>query len=656
MNKPNSKVALPIDTHFDVELADKLAHYETFNKHYYRPNTYLHKWWARRCGTTFRLILKHLVTAPDQQDFYTPKGLEGKIILDPMMGGGTTLHEALRLGANVVGVDLDPIPILQARATLTSTALPELERAYAQFTKTMRSELAGYFMTTCPHCLTAAESWYVLYGARRHCACREVLMVDSYLLRQETDGSQISLCPYCKELIFGTTHCACADGRVATIIERGTSSCPQCNEPYLEDFERPYYARYEPLVVVGHCPQHKLFLRSMDQTALLAIQKANVQRADSPFQPQDFIIESGQKSINLRRRGIHSYLDLFSSRQLLVLEKAIKYLPQAEQLRLNLALLLSTSLEFNSMLCGYKGKNQRRPGAIRHAFARHAYSFPYTALENNPLYTRKASGTWQKLFHSRIRRGRSWAVQPRERDLAQSKSTFIDIVGEVDQGHEVVDFNQLREGSQRFLLNQGSAAALNLPDASVDAIVTDPPYFDSVQYSDLSAYFRVWLRQMLPDQAQWVFNETDSAVDPHNNDQASRYAELIDQIFRECCRVLHKPDGRLIFTYHHWNPKAWAALTIGLHGAGFTLLNRAVVHSENPISVHIANMNALTHDAILVLAPRQNIKTSKWEKLPKINTTSSAQFSSDCATLLGWMLDSDLSPEEIRSYWQVVIN
>ena len=53
-----------IDTSFDVGFADRLARYETYNKHHYRPNTYLHKWWGRRCGSTFRLILKGLVDDP----------------------------------------------------------------------------------------------------------------------------------------------------------------------------------------------------------------------------------------------------------------------------------------------------------------------------------------------------------------------------------------------------------------------------------------------------------------------------------------------------------------------------------------------------------------------------------------------------------------
>jgi len=56
-----------MDAKFDVELAKAIAGLESYNKHLYRPNTYLHKWWARRCGSTFRLILKHLVENEHQR-------------------------------------------------------------------------------------------------------------------------------------------------------------------------------------------------------------------------------------------------------------------------------------------------------------------------------------------------------------------------------------------------------------------------------------------------------------------------------------------------------------------------------------------------------------------------------------------------------------
>ncbi len=76
----------PIDSEFPVVFANEIARLESYNKHHYRPNAYLHKWWARRCGSTFRLILKSLVEDPDLRDYYRPGGLEGVVILDPMVG------------------------------------------------------------------------------------------------------------------------------------------------------------------------------------------------------------------------------------------------------------------------------------------------------------------------------------------------------------------------------------------------------------------------------------------------------------------------------------------------------------------------------------------------------------------------------------------
>ena len=124
---------LKIDRAFPEKFVDELSRREVFNKHLFRPNTYLHKWWARRCGTTFRAILKQFVPDEERLDYYTPGRLEGKVVLDPMMGGGTTLHEAIRLGANVIGADIDPIPVVQARAALTQVAPAALRAAFNQF-------------------------------------------------------------------------------------------------------------------------------------------------------------------------------------------------------------------------------------------------------------------------------------------------------------------------------------------------------------------------------------------------------------------------------------------------------------------------------------------------------------------------------------------
>ena len=352
---------------------------------------------------------------------------------------------------------------------------------------------------------------------------------------------------------------------------------------------------------------------------------------------------------------VHSYLDLFSSRQLLFLDAALEELASFTGLvQLNLGLLLSTSTEFNSMLCGYKGGSPSRPGAIRHTFSLHAFSFPYTALENNPLNPRASSGTLRRLFRGRIQRGRRWAAQPIERKKVDGRVSKVAIAGEKDAGREVQNPAELRDGRQRFLLMQGSSVHLALDDESVDHIVTDPPYCDNVQYGDLSTFFRVWLKQIFPADAQWDYDVNDSAVDPPAVD-SGRFEAVLGAIFRECYRVLRKPDGRLIFTFHHWRPQGWAALTNALRGANLFLLERYVIHAENPASVHIASLRSLHHDAILVFGAGRQEEASRWRPPEQIDASSSEAFIADCADALGWMLAADLSLNEIRVRWESLL-
>ena len=172
--------AVPIDGSFPEAEANELAKLESYNKNLFRPNTYLHKWWARRSGVTFRFILKQLVPDAERRDYYAPGGLEGITVLDPMMGGGTTLHEAIRLGANVIGYDLDPIPVLQAGASLQNIPVEEKQQVFEEFVRALEKRLRPYFKTKCPTCGELGEVQFILHAVRRSCACGEALVIDSF--------------------------------------------------------------------------------------------------------------------------------------------------------------------------------------------------------------------------------------------------------------------------------------------------------------------------------------------------------------------------------------------------------------------------------------------------------------------------------------------
>jgi putative DNA methylase len=274
-------------------------------------------------------------------------------------------------------------------------------------------------------------------------------------------------------------------------------------------------------------------------------------------------------------------------------------------------------------------------------------------LENNPVFSARTSGTLKQLFYGRILRAGQWAIEPAERCITDSRREKVPIRGEIDSGEPVSDWELLAEGKRRFLVLQCDSTKLEVPEQIVDYVITDPPYYDNVQYSDLSNFFRVWLRVFLPQEADWRYDPLASAVSEGGVPGGSKYGEVLGEIWKMCRQALKKGDGRLIFTFHHWSHKAWAELTLSLKKAGFALVNCYVVFSENPTSVHIKGLRSLKHDTILVLrSSAGDGEFRKWPKPAQIDATDSYTFCRDCGMALGWFLISDVEEEHIRSEWK----
>lgn len=133
----------------------------------------MHKWWARRLGCVFRTIslysllddpekievrepgengtlgefggghsdIENLIENVDMADpeslweLYTKDvRIDNKKILDPFMGGGTSLVEASRFGVEADGYDLNPVAWFSTKKELDAgqTDIDELETAFEQ--------------------------------------------------------------------------------------------------------------------------------------------------------------------------------------------------------------------------------------------------------------------------------------------------------------------------------------------------------------------------------------------------------------------------------------------------------------------------------------------------------------------------------------------
>ena len=155
-------------------------------------------------------------------------------------------------------------------------------------------------------------------------------------------------------------------------------------------------------------------------------------------------------------------------------------------------------------------------------------------------------------------------------------------------------------------------SAIHCQNESVDLILTDPPYYDAIPYSDLMDFFYVWLRRSVLGLSQEVGTAFSDALGPkwdHGTDDgeliddASRfdgdkkrskqnYEDGMARSFRSCHTAL-RPDGRLVVVFANKHPDAWETLVAALIRSGF------IVDASWPIQTEMINRNRAIASAAL---------------------------------------------------------
>jgi len=118
-----------------------------------RPNPIyqVHKWFARRFSCSFRAILVAARLSPDAdfwEAYYSGVDYCGRTVLDPFVGGGTSVVEASLLGANTLGVDIDPVACAITRFELDAGQTPDLSAEMRRLDETVGEQLSRYYRTT----------------------------------------------------------------------------------------------------------------------------------------------------------------------------------------------------------------------------------------------------------------------------------------------------------------------------------------------------------------------------------------------------------------------------------------------------------------------------------------------------------------------------
>lgn len=310
-------------------------------------------------------------------------------------------------------------------------------------------------------------------------------------------------------------------------------------------------------------------------------------------------IPLGEKTVEPIARGINTWADMFSPRQLLTMGTLVRELHKLRAQILSeegeedgdaiehlLAFGLDKFANYNSVLTSWHVPRK----VMRSVFDRHDFSFKVTFAEMAPV---------------RASTGLAWAV------------------GNVIQGYEEVSKYPRHPNTQPVEVIQGSATnLLSIDDKSVTAVITDPPYDDNVQYSELADYFYVWLKRtqghrrpewfstyLCDHSEEAVVNKKrhqDEGMRPKDAEVIARafYRDLMMQSFREAHRVL-RDDGVLTVMFTHKKQEAWEALFGSLIEAGFTITATWPIKTESQHSLHQAKKNAAQSTVLLVARKRE---------------------------------------------------
>ena len=218
---------------------------------------------------------------------------------------------------------------------------------------------------------------------------------------------------------------------------------------------------------------------------------------------------------------------------------------------------------------------------VKGTFGRHDFSLKWTFGEM--IFTGPNSGA-------------AWG-------LSQVTDAYKGIAQLVEPLHK-----NLCEGELPLSILFGTAANMNIPEKSVDLICIDPPYYNNVQYAELSDYFYVWQKRTLHDLYPGVFsrrltNKTDEAVanparDGSTANAAKEYERLMGEIFAECRRVLND-DGIMTIMFTHKTQEAWESLTRSLIENGWMITASFPVESEAAESTHQKEMAAAASSIFL---------------------------------------------------------
>lgn len=551
------------------------------------------------------------------------------LVVDPFCGGGSIPLEALRVGADAFASDLNPVPVLLNKVVLEyipkygERLADEVRKWGDRIQDEVEAELVKYYPQSIEGDVPLAYLWartVISEAPNGDTVPVEVPLLRSMWLAKassqnralrwkrdsagniETEiveilyanGTKITVRRPLLEIFAPNKSADVGPGTVA----RGSATCP------ITGYTTP---------VTSIRKQLKVRSGGASDARLLAIRQSNPKTNDRSYRvpttldqaaasdakmviqsnklatdgkrsllPNESLPPAGGLGFRVQPYGMVTWKDLFAPRQqlaLVTLTRSINRVGvQLERLgdrhfaiavQSCLALALGRLTDFCSSLCTLNVTGNR---GVFHTFARQVLPIVWDFMETYPL--------------NRV--GANW-------------------IGGIETLDETIRVQSVIKHPGQVQI--ASAANHPLPDDIASAVVTDPPYYDAVPYSDLADYFYVWLKRSLPSEqgfdAELTPKNEECIVDEAKGKDRAFFESKMGAAMGESKRIL-RPEGISVVVFAHKSTSGWEAQLRAMIDAGWIITGSWPIDTERPGRLRAQGSAALQSSVHLVCRPREN--------------------------------------------------
>lgn len=553
-------------------------------------------------------------------------GQERPLVVDPFAGGGSIPHEALRLGCDVFASDLNPVACLILKVLLEDIPrygpklAENLRAAGAEIKRLAESDLAdlypkdpnggtpiAYLWARTVHCESpncgaeiplVRSMWLSKKGTRKRALQYRIIRSAGQQPRVEFEVFE----PKTEKEVPGGTMARAK----ATCLCCGSPAQPTVLSPervraqlaaqrggadvvFDDNGRRTGGARMLAVVVVNPGEQGRQY-RVPDERDYLGVYSAQkrVTQILSEWErggrqelcpvPDEPLPPIGTLGFRVQRYGILHWGDLFTARQKAALCAIGKFVNAQSGPALRRALACAFSrVAMSAMSCTRWNPTAQK---MQHTFGRQALPIVWDFAEVVP--TAEAPGNWKSGY---------------------------ELVSEVIEACPRMEVGQTQ---------QADAADHPLPDDAAGIWFTDPPYYDAVPYADLSDFFFVWLKRVVPDgslsadpfdkqnrltpKAREVVQDNSKMVNDAPKDRIF-FESTMGRVFSEGRRVL-KEGGLGSVVFAHKTTEGWEALLSGMIRGGWTITGSWPIATEMGSRLRARESAALATSVHLICRPR----------------------------------------------------